>query len=133
MPPILALQRICKRFGAVVVAQEIDLALAEGEALGIIGLNGAGKSTLFGIASGSVRPDSGAVMLAGLGIPMVADSMADELAQAFGNADDLMNATEERLSRVEGIGPERARRIHEYFQSPAGRQLIAELGCFTDD
>jgi DNA ligase (NAD+) len=66
-------------------------------------------------------------LLAGLGIPMVADSMADELAQAFGDIDALMDATEERLSQVEGIGPERARRIHEYFQSPLGRQLIAEF------
>jgi DNA ligase (NAD+) len=66
-------------------------------------------------------------LLAGLGIPMVADSMADELAQAFGDIDALMEATEERLSQVEGIGPERARRIHEYFQSPLGRQLIAEF------
>ena len=38
-----------KRFGAVVVADEVDLALAEGEALGIIGPNGAGKTTLFDI------------------------------------------------------------------------------------
>jgi DNA ligase (NAD+) len=66
-------------------------------------------------------------LLSGLGIPMVADSMADELAQAFGNVDDLMNASEERLSQVEGVGPERARRIHEYFQSENGRQLIAEF------
>jgi DNA ligase (NAD+) len=66
-------------------------------------------------------------LLAGLGIPMVADSMADELAQAFGDIEALKDATEERLSQVEGIGPERARRIHEYFQSPLGRQLIAEL------
>jgi branched-chain amino acid transport system ATP-binding protein len=68
VPPILALQKICKRFGAVVVAHEIDLALAEGEALGIIGPNGAGKSTLFAIASGSVRPDRGSVVLAGVDI-----------------------------------------------------------------
>lgn len=66
-------------------------------------------------------------LLAGLGIPMVADSMADELAQAFGNVDDLVNADVDRLSQVEGVGPERARRIHEYFQAPAGRQLIAEF------
>jgi DNA ligase (NAD+) len=58
---------------------------------------------------------------------MVADSMADELAQAFGNIDALMNATEDRLSQVEGIGPERARRIHEYFQSVSGRQLVEEF------
>jgi branched-chain amino acid transport system ATP-binding protein len=63
--PILAFEKISKRFGAVVVAQEIDLALDEGEALGIIGPNGAGKTTLFGIASGTVAPDAGRVLLAG--------------------------------------------------------------------
>ena len=68
MPPILAFEKISKRFGAVVVAQQIDLALAEGEALGIIGPNGAGKSTMFGIASGTVSPDAGRVMLAGADI-----------------------------------------------------------------
>ena len=63
--PILAFEKISKRFGAVVVAQEIDLALDEGEALGIIGPNGAGKTTLFGIATGTVAPDGGRVLLAG--------------------------------------------------------------------
>jgi branched-chain amino acid transport system ATP-binding protein len=63
--PILAFEKICKRFGAVVVAHDIDLALSEREALGIIGPNGAGKSTLFGIASGAVQPDAGRVMLEG--------------------------------------------------------------------
>jgi branched-chain amino acid transport system ATP-binding protein len=66
--PILAFEKISKRFGAVVVAQEIDLALDQGEALGIIGPNGAGKTTLFGIASGTVAPDAGRVLLAGTDI-----------------------------------------------------------------
>ena len=66
--PILALQKICKRFGAVVVAQEIDLALDEGEALGIIGPNGAGKTTLFGIATGTIMPDGGQVLLSGTNV-----------------------------------------------------------------
>src|SRR5262245_58044842 len=61
---ILSLERISKRFGAVVVADGIDLALAEGEALGIIGPNGAGKTTLFGMASGTVAPDAGRVLFA---------------------------------------------------------------------
>jgi branched-chain amino acid transport system ATP-binding protein len=65
MTPILALENICKRFGAVVVAEDVDLALADGEALGIIGPNGAGKTTLFGIATGTVAPDSGRVIFAG--------------------------------------------------------------------
>ncbi len=65
MAPILALENISKRFGAVVVADGIDFSLAEGEALGIIGPNGAGKTTLFGIATGTVAPDAGRVLFAG--------------------------------------------------------------------
>src|SRR5277367_1386123 len=63
--PILALDKISKRFGAIVIADAIDLDLGAGEALGIIGPNGAGKTTLFGIISGTVPPDSGRVLYAG--------------------------------------------------------------------
>ncbi|MFY9840461.1 MAG: ABC transporter ATP-binding protein [Xanthobacteraceae bacterium] len=63
--PLLALEKISKCFGAIVVADRIDLTLAEGEALGIIGPNGAGKTTLFGIISGAIAPDSGRVLYAG--------------------------------------------------------------------
>ena len=63
--PILALDKISKRFGAIVIADKIDLSLAEGEALGIIGPNGAGKTTLFGLINGILAPDSGRVLYAG--------------------------------------------------------------------
>ncbi|MGA2892408.1 MAG: ABC transporter ATP-binding protein [Xanthobacteraceae bacterium] len=66
--PILALDKISKRFGAIVIAEAIDLELGEGEALGIIGPNGAGKTTLFGIISGTLSPDSGRVLYAGADI-----------------------------------------------------------------
>ncbi len=65
MAPILALENISKRFGAVVVADGIDLSLGDGEALGILGPNGAGKTTLFGIVTGTVQPDAGRVVFAG--------------------------------------------------------------------
>src|SRR5258708_11381517 len=64
MPSILTIEKISKRFGAVVVADNIDLTLLRGEALGIIGPNGAGKSTLFGIVTGTVAPDAGRVVFA---------------------------------------------------------------------
>ena len=63
--PILALEKISKRFGAVVVANGIDLAVAPGEALGMIGPNGAGKTTLFGIVTGTIAPDAGRVVYDG--------------------------------------------------------------------
>src|SRR3954470_5833691 len=65
MPPILALDKTSKRFGAIIIADAIDLALAPGEALGIIGPNGAGKTTLFGIMTGTVAADAGRVLFAG--------------------------------------------------------------------
>jgi branched-chain amino acid transport system ATP-binding protein len=68
MSPILALEKISKRFGAVVIADGLDLALAQGEALGIIGPNGAGKTTLFGIMTGTVAADAGRVLLDGADI-----------------------------------------------------------------
>jgi branched-chain amino acid transport system ATP-binding protein len=68
MASILSLEKISKRFGAVVVATDVDLVLADGEALGIIGPNGAGKTTLFGIITGTVAPDAGRVMFAGTDI-----------------------------------------------------------------
>jgi len=63
--PILELDGISKHFGAIVVADSINLALGEGEALGIIGPNGAGKTTLFAIVNGTVAPDAGRVFYAG--------------------------------------------------------------------
>ena len=58
MPPILTLEQISKRFGAVVVAESASTSRSRGEALGIIGPNGAGKTTLFGIITGTVPPQS---------------------------------------------------------------------------
>jgi branched-chain amino acid transport system ATP-binding protein len=65
MPAILTLEKISKRFGAVVVADNIDLTLLRSEALGIIGPNGAGKTTLFGLITGTVPPDGGRVTYEG--------------------------------------------------------------------
>ena len=61
---ILRLAGVSKRFGAVVVADNIDLEVARGEALGIIGANGAGKSSLFNLITGVASPDSGTITLA---------------------------------------------------------------------
>jgi branched-chain amino acid transport system ATP-binding protein len=62
---ILALDRISKSFGAVVIADDLSLELAEGEALGMLGPNGAGKTTLFGIISGMLAPNAGRVLFDG--------------------------------------------------------------------
>src|SRR3978361_2001859 len=65
MPSILTLEQISKRFGAVVVADQIDLTLLRGELRGIMGPKGAGKPTLCGIITGTVSPDGGRVVFEG--------------------------------------------------------------------
>lgn len=62
--PLLDLRQIDKAFGQVVIAEKIDLSLAENEGLGIIGPNGAGKSTLFNLITGDLKPDAGDIRLA---------------------------------------------------------------------
>ena len=62
---ILSLKGICKSFGAVVIAENLDLDLGEGEALGMLGPNGAGKTTLFGIITGMLAPGAGQILFQG--------------------------------------------------------------------
>ena len=65
---LLELRNLNRAFGAVVVADDVTLDVAEGEALGVIGPNGAGKSSLFNLITGNLRPDSGTITLDGADI-----------------------------------------------------------------
>ena len=65
MTSLLSLRHVSKRFGAIVVSENLDLDVPTGQALGVIGPNGAGKTTLFGVISGAVAPDSGRVIFDG--------------------------------------------------------------------
>ncbi|HEY1825234.1 MAG TPA: ATP-binding cassette domain-containing protein [Acidimicrobiales bacterium] len=62
---LLSLNGVSKKFGEVVVAREITFQLDAGESLGIVGPNGAGKTSLFGIITGDLKPESGAITLDG--------------------------------------------------------------------
>ncbi|MDE3176958.1 MAG: ABC transporter ATP-binding protein [Pseudomonadota bacterium] len=72
MTPLLEVRALNKRFGAIVVADAINLTLQSGECLGVIGPNGAGKSSLFALICGSVFPDSGEIWLDGRAISRLA-------------------------------------------------------------
>ena len=54
-----------KHYSGVVALDQVDLQLAEGEIVGLIGPNGSGKTTLLGIASGVLRPTAGEVAIDG--------------------------------------------------------------------
>jgi branched-chain amino acid transport system ATP-binding protein len=62
---LLELDRVTKRFGRVVIAEDLSLTVGAGDTVGIVGPNGAGKTSLFGLISGDLAPNAGEVRLAG--------------------------------------------------------------------
>ena len=62
---LLALERLRKAYGALVVTDDVSLDIRPGELHAIIGPNGAGKSTLVHQISGLSRPDSGRILFDG--------------------------------------------------------------------
>jgi simple sugar transport system ATP-binding protein len=62
---LVSLRGITKSFGAVRSLRGVDLTLAPGEVLGLVGDNGAGKSTLMKVLAGAVQHDSGQISIDG--------------------------------------------------------------------
>ena len=62
---VLRAEHIGKSFGAVTALVDVNLRLAKGEVLGLLGDNGAGKSTLLKILCGFQQQDSGALTING--------------------------------------------------------------------
>ena len=65
MTEILRIEGLQKRFGGIVVSDNVHLSIAAGEILGLIGPNGAGKTSLFNLVSGVLKPDAGSIFLRG--------------------------------------------------------------------
>ncbi len=63
--PVLRLEGLCKKFGSLVVTDDLTLDVLPGEMHAIIGPNGAGKTTLINQISGLLAPDDGRILFAG--------------------------------------------------------------------
>ena len=66
-------------------------------------------------------------VLYALGIRQVGEQTAKALARRFPSAEALMNAAEEELQTVEGIGPKVALEIRAFFDLPENRRMMDEL------
>jgi len=96
----LQVRGLCKAYGQVVVADQIDLDLSVGQCLGVIGPNGAGKSSLFHLLTGTVAADAGQIVLEGTdisGTPVhrrarLGVARAFQVPQPFGKLSVFQNA-----------------------------------------
>ena len=64
----LSVRGLCKSFGSLVVASDIELNLPAGARYALIGPNGAGKTTLINLITGMLRPTAGRIVLDGTDI-----------------------------------------------------------------
>jgi branched-chain amino acid transport system ATP-binding protein len=62
---VLETRKLCKRFGALTVAENIDFRLETGARHALIGPNGAGKTTFVNMLTGRLEPSSGRILLGG--------------------------------------------------------------------
>jgi branched-chain amino acid transport system ATP-binding protein len=65
---LLSAEKVAKHFGSFRAVAGADLAVEEGEIVGLIGPNGAGKSTFFNCIAGDVAPTSGRILFDGVDI-----------------------------------------------------------------
>jgi len=65
MGEVLELAGVRKSFGALRVIDDLSLAVAGGELVGVIGPNGAGKTTLLNLVGGDLRADAGSIRFRG--------------------------------------------------------------------
>ncbi len=80
--PVMAADGMTKAFGGLVAVNNLSLAVAAGEILGLIGPNGAGKSTTFNLLTGVLRPGAGIIRFLGQPLPPLTPPAAARLGIA---------------------------------------------------
>lgn len=147
--PLLALDRVSVRFGAVTALDEVSFTVGTGEVVALVGPNGAGKTSVLNCLSGVTPPTSGRVLVdgedvagtrpaararAGLARTLQATAVVDDLsvlANLLLGRDHLGGRTRDHRGRCEAVAAElgltgdlsrRAGRL------PAGARKRLELG-----
>lgn len=148
--PLVRGAMLQKHFGGILAVDAVELAVAEGDLIGLIGPNGSGKTTLINLLTGHLPPDAGDVFLGGLranGLPphaFAAHGIARtfQLTQLFGRMTVLENMLVPGLTRPRSTWGEVTKRARLYLEFlnlahlehlnaknlSGGQQKLLELG-----
>jgi len=118
---VLEMRRIRKTYSGVTVLKDVDLALEEGQIIGLVGENGAGKSTMMKILSGGIQPDSGEILIDGAKVEVSSPIVARKLRIAMVQQELSLIPT---LSVTDNIvlGREQTNGPFKVFNKEANRQ-----------
>lgn len=113
-------RRLAKRFGSVQAVSNIDIDLAPGGALGLLGTNGAGKSTTLSMLMGLLSPDAGEAMIFG-------HTAGSPAARALTGATPQSTGFPDQLSPREVLTYTAAR----YGAAPNTDEMVGRFGLET--
>jgi phospholipid/cholesterol/gamma-HCH transport system ATP-binding protein len=82
--PVIRITGLGTRFGTQVVHDDLDLAIARGEILGIVGGSGTGKSVLMRAVIGLIRPAAGRIEVFGRDVAGLGDAERRRLQERWG-------------------------------------------------
>jgi ABC-type polar amino acid transport system ATPase subunit len=127
--PLISVRGLQKSFRAVPVLDAIDLDVARGEVVAIIGPSGSGKSTLVRCLNGLVKPDAGTLSVAGTSVDMHDErawqAIRVELGMVFQNYALFPHLT---VLRNVTLAPVRRGRCDATTAETQARQLLARVG-----
>jgi branched-chain amino acid transport system ATP-binding protein len=97
---LLQLESVSRSFGSLKVTDQLTLAVAPGEALGIIGPNGAGKTTLMNLIAGDLPVDAGTIRFDGRDISRLPAAQRCRAGIARDRKSTRLNSSHNPASRM---------------------------------
>jgi phospholipid/cholesterol/gamma-HCH transport system ATP-binding protein len=126
--PFIQFRGVRKAFGAKVVYSSLDLSVARGEALTVVGGSGVGKSVMLKMLIGLLRPDAGSVRFDGSEVTAMRDSELSQLRQRI-----AMLFQAGALFDSMTVGENVAYGLEEHFREQMSPQAIQERVAWALD
>lgn len=122
---MVTIENLSMRFGPKEVLRNINLEVATGELVAIMGSSGGGKTTLLRCISGLLRPTSGKVMVDGVDVCANPEEVRRRMGMVFQSAAlfDYMNVESNVL-----FGVRRQLRLSRGEQTKVSQEALAQVG-----
>jgi len=133
--PVLELRKVSKSFGGLLVLDDLDLAVIEGEIVSLIGPNGAGKTTVFNVITGVYRPEQGDILLDGKSITGLAPYRITKrgVARTFQTLRLFLNMTVKENVMAAAYGHTKANVVQSILRTPAARREEREIARLAEE
>jgi ABC-type branched-subunit amino acid transport system ATPase component len=133
--PLLELKALTKSFGGLLVVDDLDLQVSEGEIVSLIGPNGAGKTTVFNLVTGIYEPDSGEIVFEGENIAGLAPHAITKrgIARTFQTLRLFLNMSVKENVMAAAYGHTKSTALEAVLRLPRARREEREIAQMAED